>query len=395
MKKILFPLAVALVVLNSCGNFDSPDKVSTSDGNTDNTRVPIELMTSNPLAVVSTRGVGSVGDFEKDPKNSWNQEKLLISMFKKDDVDFGYAIKDYDDGDAEVMKDMIAYASASVGKPDLYYVSMTSFKYYPARGTYTFFGYCIDDAINIPTGGTKADAYHLNDDKTERSVDVKIDGSQDIMVAATSSPESLPAGFTENMLYNSYTASNGIYPKLVFKHMLTRLRFIVKAGNEAAASSIYGVKVKAIQVKSKTTGKLVYAYNKEDGTFRLDFADVEKYLALKERSEANVMRTLTLTALRWGANGVAVEDPIGESLLVAPAKAYDIKLIVVQRLRNDATSTECSIDFPTLKLPNEANSFQAGSSYDVRIEIFGRKKSFLPEWSDGGTSNISTGDSTE
>lgn len=399
MKKVLFPLAVALVALSSCNNSDSPEKDSTSGSNQEDTRVPIELTASNPFAAASTRGVGSVGDLTDNPNNIWNKEELHISMFKKDDVDFSYAMKDYDDvdGGAEVMKDVLVYAPATDSNTNSDFVTMTSYKYYPAQGAYTFFGYRIDDAMN----GSPADAYHLSADKTERSVDVKIDGTQDIMVAASSSPESLPAGLVSYMLYSSKTARNGIHPNLVFKHMLTRLRFVVKPGNAAAADATYGVKVKAIKVNSKTTGELVYAYNKEDGAFRLDFGDEEDYLTLKERSAANTsMSALSPVTLKWDEEkDLAVKEYAGESLLVAPAKEYKIKLVIVQQLKNSSTPIESPLDLRTLKLKNEAESFQAGASYDVEIEIFGAEeikvKATLTGWSDGGTLNVSTDDFDE
>lgn len=398
MKKSLFPLTIALVALCSCGSSDNLEKTSTSDN--ESTRVPIELIVSNPFTPVTTRGVGSVGDLVDNPNNIWNKEELLISMFKRDDADFSYAMKDYDDIDvgAEVMKDVLIYAPSSDSQTNSDYVTMTSYKYYPAQGAYSFFVYRIDDAINIPAGGVQADAYHLNDAKTERSVDVKIDGTQDIMVATTSTPESLPSGFASYMLYSAKTARNGIHPNLVFKHMLTRLRFVVKPGNEAAADATYGVKIKAIKVNSKTTGELVYAYNKEDGDFRLDFDDTEDFLTLKERSGANTsMSRLTPVALKWDtANDVATKEYVGESLLVAPAKSYKINLTITQQLKNGTTPIESSLDLRTLILANEAESFQAGASYDVEIEIFGAEeikvKATLTGWSDGGTLNVSTDD---
>ena len=167
-------------------------------------------------------------------------------------------------------------------------------------------------------------------------------------------------GDTDRATKNSYSATaarQGLQPDLVFKHVLSRLQFKVKAGNEKAAAC--GVTVTGIKVRSKKTGELIVAYDYSKGAFetadRVIWGDViaeddfdgdpaiaegdvvtdNKYfpaLALQERTGGDpydrTMKALTPVLLTWEdatepGTGTDIKT-VGEALLVAPQDSYYI-----------------------------------------------------------------------
>ena len=98
------------------------------------------------------------------------------------------------------------------------------------------------------------------------TVPFEIDGTQDLMVAATTPS----ATYDENYLYSAKSSRNGIKPTMAFKHLLTSLTFKVKpksfdisdkATNPTSSAQWKpGYQIANIQVKSKATGELIVAY---------------------------------------------------------------------------------------------------------------------------------------
>jgi len=102
--------------------------------------------------------------------------------------------------------------------------------YYPPAGNFDFFGYHADDAVATTAAIAKTDELW--------TVPFTIDGTQDLM---STKAELTPTQVSEmgtnrpNDYYSAYAARKGVHPTLTFKHLLTRLQFSVKAGNDAAA----------------------------------------------------------------------------------------------------------------------------------------------------------------
>lgn len=98
------------------------------------------------------------------------------------------------------------------------------------------------------------------------TVPFEIDGTQDLMVAATTPS----ATYDDDYLYSAKSSRNGIKPTMAFKHLLTSLTFKVKPKSEdisdkatnptSSAQWKPGYQIANIQVKSKATGELVVAY---------------------------------------------------------------------------------------------------------------------------------------
>ena len=130
-----------------------------------------------------------------------------------------------------------------------------------ATGTY-YYKTSADDAwwsINVTNPATAAAGNQI-------TVPFEIDGTQDLMVAATTPS----ATYDDEYLYSAKSSRNGIKPTMAFKHLLTSLTFKVKPKSEdisdkatnptTSAQWKPGYQIANIQVKSKATGELVVAY---------------------------------------------------------------------------------------------------------------------------------------
>ncbi len=382
MKAVLISALCLAAMLTSCSSEQNVDQP--------NNQVAIQLSVANEGVTVDTRGTGTVGDLDGDAENTWNGEELLISMFKRNDANFDLATNNINGVETVIMDHMTVNAPTNTVASGV--VTMAT-KYFPANGAYTFFGLRLDDALY----GTEATAYTISADNSSRYVAFKIDGTQDIMVAKTKVPTELN-GLTESNLYSAKAARAGVHPELVFEHMLTRLEFTVVPGNEDAAGSS-PVSVKAIRVESKTTGRLLYAYNTPTGTFGIewDAAAGEEFLSLKERTAPNVdMTDLTPVSLQWdNVNNAAVESPVGESLMVGPADSYNMEIEIEQVLQGQATPQTTTIQINNVQLYGGA-PFEAGTSYKIAFKVWGSQEievtATLTGWKDGGNINVNTED---
>lgn len=263
MKKQFFYAAMALAVMSSCSNDNDPGVVPNPDeGNND--KVAIELGVSNPSVTVNTRGHGSVGDVE-GVNNHWSSQQLFIYMIDKatgieaeDPVGTKildntpttglkfYAPKDGSSTDIRIYKDYTAEQNNGV----------IQYKYYPANGTYKFYGYHLDDAI-IDAGQPTITADPTSKATSMMVNGITIDGTQDILGAATialpteqntanaDAPYYIANAISEwaklvsDYQFSARTARNKIKPILKFEHQLARLQFYIRAGNETAAELEY------------------------------------------------------------------------------------------------------------------------------------------------------------
>ena len=102
--------------------------------------------------------------------------------------------------------------------------------YYPPAGNFDFFGYHADDAVATTAAIAKTDELW--------TVPFEIDGTQDLMSTKAALTPTQVSGMGTSRpddYYSAYAARKGVHPTLTFKHLLTRLQFSVKAGNDAAA----------------------------------------------------------------------------------------------------------------------------------------------------------------
>lgn len=447
MKKSYFFAALAVAgLLSSCS---SDDAITTGEnGASDglNGLVEIQLGVSNNV-VTGARGTGTVGgvvDAEGNPVdgegvNEWCGQAVNVYMLNKGTLgiaEFKSEIETSVIGgpifDNAVLLTPTSTASGVATRED------ASVKYYPSKGNFDFWGYRLDqDEVQEPVFDV------INDVETDSAIYVPfvIDGSQDVMVAKPSytSEELAAAGVAEERVFSAFSARNNIQPNLLFKHLLTRLRFTVKGGNETAANDI---KVVGISIVSNATGKLVAALNKsaiDNGAEQQivwDETVAPDTLALKKRAEGDDASKPLIpllaegtdlstseaveaawdqfAALGWDAeSGEGVKTGIGEALLVSPSEDGTYKMIITLSQKvvtkrtvetneegEDVTVEEVNYElFPvefTLSNGTPAQPFLAGHSYKINATVYGLQeiviKTTLEPWADGGEIGVTPED---
>ena len=302
MKKYFMYVAFAAAsLLTSCSSEsltagDDPQNPNSED------RVPIEIGVATIPNAAITRGSGTVGGVENGgaaanndgtttgtpAANIWKGQKVKVFMYDKGTLnlalDEGNII--YNNTELTTPSETDALSSGQAKE----YLTATTIqhRYYPLTGNFDFWGYHIDDALELGAvvDGETTAASTLVDGDTEVQIPFVIDGTQDLMVA-----KAVPTAADLNALgtlggadaanrerfYSSFSARKDVQPELTFKHLLTRLSFSITGGNAAAcgwntssntapaATTTYnGVFVKSLKIYSKTTGYIVAAYTRPD-----------------------------------------------------------------------------------------------------------------------------------
>ena len=274
MKKQFFYAALAIALMSSCSKDNDPGTTTEPTNPTpevidDTTPAVIRLGINSPT-VAATRGTGSVGDLAGDAANVWRGQALQVLMVTQG------TMKDAQDNGANIFAGETFTAPKDNTTSGLITFNTGNVKYYPMQGKFDFYGYHMD-----------TNPAPVEDRSTEGSIVVTgtIDGTNDIMAAKTrfSSEDSVKlinsaltakgettytyqvvtnktiarsdnntaitdaANSTDNTLlstelskaYSSYAARRGVQPTLIFKHLMSRLKFHVRAGEEKAGLAYY------------------------------------------------------------------------------------------------------------------------------------------------------------
>lgn len=399
MKKSIFFAAAFAGVLCSC----SQDEANEGGGAVLDGRVPIQIGVSQPSVSVS-RGIGTVGGTEESGLNVWQGQQFKVSMFKK-----GSYQPAVDEEENQLF--MNADFDAPVGYASDYATAsvQTGNKYYPTAGEFDFVGYYLDGAEGsaVPAGPAEGEGPY--------TVNVTIDGSQDIMTASavpTDLSDPVYDGIDVTRLFSAYSARQGVVPTLNFEHKLVRLVFNAKPGNVNASSTAelggdeYGVQIKSISIESQNTGVLTVAQLGEEGHIvpgDLVFSGDPVPLYLKQRQAGDDLGTmelvdLTPAVLHWDAEaaegqGAGKLEQVGEALLVqelkGEVKAYKMTIVLNQLMPGEQTPREFTMT-TDVELPE--GSFKAGSSYNVNITVWGLEQisiqASLTAWEPGGNIDL-------
>ncbi len=411
-----FALAAA-GMLTACSNDD------TLGGNGEQNVSEQQIRLGVASSKVQTRGTGTVGGMTDDD-NKWAGQTLWVYMLQKGSMDLALYKAPAAGGvatpDVEVFnnKEFKAPTTADNTKSGLATTADGTIAYYPVSGNYDFWGYRVDDAAvgGTPTvkivddNGDEVTADHM-DQATKRVVDIKIDGSQDIMAgkAAPSADEVTKLGGYADNFYSAYAARKGVQPNITFEHLLTRFTFEVRAGSKATAGLPAGgntdaVKVTGVSVGSKTTGTLTVAYTgaTKAAADLLTFTGDASPLILKQRDEAVADNNAPLVALKpvtltWTDDAATIGDvlKVGEALLVAPGeKEYPLTIALSQDVLQKVGEAKVTMPLEqkaTIKMDG-TKTFEPGKSYKVTITVYGlediRVTATLVPWADGGSIDI-------
>ncbi len=412
-----FALAAA-GMLTACSNDD------TLGGNENVSEQQIRLGVAS--SKVQTRGTGTVGGMT-DTENVWAGQTLWVYMLQKGSMDLGYyKTPDEAAGTAAVgtaVFDNKQFKAPNTAASGLATTADGTIAYYPVSGNYDFWGYRVDDAVTL-AGANATPAVKTVDDTdkevdadkaTKRVVDIKIDGSQDIMAgkAAPSADEVTKLGNYKENFYSAYAARKGVQPNITFKHLLTRFTFEVRAGSKAtagvsASGNTGAVRVQGISVGSQTTGTLTVAYTgeKKEAADLLTFTGDASPLKLMQRATPDADHNAPLEALKevpltWPATGEAtVGDviPVGEALLVAPGQTeYPLTIALAQKVKKNTADKEADMEDKPLEQKavikmDGTQKFEPGKSYKVTITVYGLEgievTATLVPWADGGSIDI-------
>lgn len=413
MKKMFFFALAAAGMLTACSNYD------TLGGNGDQNVSEQQIRLGVASSKVQTRGTGTVGGMT-DAENVWAGQTLWVYMLQKGSMDLAYykapAVGTTAAAETEVFnnKKFNAPNAADNTKSGLATTADGTIAYYPVSGNYDFWGYRVDDAVAgdpvvklVNDAGDEVAA----DLATKRVVDIKIDGSQDIMAgkAAPSTDEVAKLGNYADNFYSAYAARKGVQPNITFNHLLTRFTFEVRAGSKATAGLPAGgntdaVKVTGVSVDSKTTGTLTVAYTGETKAAAdlLTFTGDASALTLKQRDAALADNNAPLVALEpvsltWTDDAATIGDVIkvGEALLVAPGQTeYPLTIALSQDVLQKVGETKVTMPLEqkaTIKMDG-VKAFEPGKSYKVTITVYGLEEikvtATLVPWVDGGSIDI-------
>ena len=361
MKKYLFFALAAVGMLSSCSSDDAVS--SGSDPVDDNSLVPIRI----GLGQTITRGTGTVGGFDDTNDNVWNQQEINVFMLYKDSMELALF------QGAELYNNSV-FTTPNALQTGLATPKDQSIKYYPPQGKYDFWGYRLNDATILSSNG-----YDLSDDSL--TIEFKIDGSQDVMLAkavpsAADTAKLVAAGdATAERAFSSYAARHDVQPNLVFKHHLTRLTFEAIPGGVGAVSETSPVVIDSIKVIAPNHGTMVVA---STGDIRGEKQGIiwkadKDSLVLKERSAGDTpkdLQKLTSVSLRGKTVGQPVS--VGEALLVAPDKNYDLVIFLHQNLPTQiGSAVSKTVKFDYKDVIQRAGDFNKGTSYKVQITLWG------------------------
>lgn len=388
-KSFMFATMSAAVLFAGCSSNDDLAANLSGQEDLDGDQVAIQIGVASK-ASMAMRGTGTVGDIEGQETNIWNGEQINVLMYEIDSETglptfnpvLGADKKALYDGSTTLYTPLTGEDTdsgiakeATEGSDPLIDPSNAKYKvkYYPQTGRSDFWGYYLG---GVGAESALAESAKIEGDLTQgyQTLGFVIDGTHDLMVAKAPTTKSVGTFEAEELtsnqsteiaqdatlkaraMNNSYSATaarQGLQPDLVFKHLLSRLQFKVKAGNEKAANC--NVTVTGIKIRSKKTGDLIVAYDYTTKTYtdaeRIIWANVEaeedftddivtgtdvtgknEYypaLELKQRKSEDdrTMVELEKVALTWNANGEGEDvKSIGEALLVAPQDSYYIEV---------------------------------------------------------------------
>lgn len=381
MKKISFAALMVAVALSSCSNEPLPGVDQEAESND---LVPVSLgLNMGQADVEVTRGTGTVGG-TTDATNVWNYENLYVLMTTSDSraLEDANAEWGFTSVKGQILKEQ--FDNSFFARPesvvrdgnDVWTLNYQcdpneggNLKYYPTQGTSDFFAYHVDDAATSVDSKGNPEIEKVNN---AISVNFTMDGSQDLMTGKAD-VSVIPASL-ESDGFSAKTARANVIPNIKMKHMLSRLTFTLKNGNQMTN----GVSVDDITVESKYQGKMFVAY-KELPNNIIEWDSQVKELELMQKPVssdaeyfANSLATgkcplkQFVTIVMDGVNDVEA----GEALFICPGETqYKLRLYV--RYAIDGGAEEEKIIPINFKHPDGTSKFEAGKSYHLNVTIYG------------------------
>ena len=365
---MFFYAAIASVAFASCSK-----DVDVTVNNVTNDDAPVAIAFQMGSSFdVTVRGTGAVGGLgtEEDP-NDWNQQTLKVYMFDK-----GTLTPTWNSTSRKAYFLNTSVTAPATGDSGEATYGDGVLQYYPSSGEFDFFAYHGDDAV------TTDPVY--NDVDTTYTVEVNIDGSQDLMVAKANlndqdtetiarwETNNVGKKFDFNRVYSAYSARRNIQPRFTFEHLLSRFVFQAEAAEEGAAGA-NGIQITQIVVKAPSVGVMTVAALDEEnlgvvfGTAPADSAD----MVLTDRGN-----TMEIKELEWDTEaGKGTPVRMGESMLLPAGGTEYVAYISYKQQKLDGTLIN-DVYVAPITLSKKA-AFQAGTQYKVTIKVYDFKNIIL------------------
>lgn len=381
MNKTWIFAAMALALGTSC----SKEKGIDID---DSSRQEILLGTGSTINVSpASRGYGAVGGLTG--ANNWNGETVYV-----------YGINNTATGDAKfAINAQAATAPSGQATGALSWVGGVHF-YYNGNDLYDFYAVHVDDAIADAENGANALKIASGTDleKAPLTVDLILNGTQDIMVAVPNKEKDIEGNdkvSDTGKLYSAWSSRRGVKPNLVFTHLLTRLNFMAMCGNTALPEAGKEIKITKIEVLD--------VFNKA----KLSIIPEQKLTTVAKDPEAKVNFELMKED---GGDLVPFDTPhevssiddfeqVGANMLVCPESAYKAKIYLEQDgdgdgkiIESEKTNREYDIKLGDSKV------FEAGYMYNIKLTVYSLERieieATLKPWEQGGDVNIGQDEDT-
>ena len=372
MKKQWLLAMCATAMMASCAK----DKTIALDNGADGTPEEIilgagqylsaEVEQGKPMKAAS-RGIGSVGDLSTGT-NQWNGEAVYV-----------YGIVSALEGDAQfVINGDEATAPTGTAKDALAWKETDKHYYYDGNNLYDFYGCHVDGAATdmaIPGGTNLA--------KDGFSVTVKINGTQDLMVAMPDKESDRtaegvdPEVTTTKNLYSAWSSRRGVKPNLVFKHVLTRLTFKAKCGNAVAyeeGKEVYITSVKVVDAKNKGTLTIIPTAGNQQVFTASDVAeDKADFSLMQGPTDPRTSKELApFGEVKITGNKDNDFVQIGVPMMLVPGGEYYIVITTKQDADGDGEfeKDEQVLNPAPVKIA-VTDGFKAGYNYNVKLTVYG------------------------
>ena len=338
MKKILLFSFAVLAFAASCqkpqNDLFEPDPLD--DG------TPVKVMLGTNVLNATAKGSGPLEQFNKTD----------LRVFAIDN-----ASTDWKSGDPFLLKNYSVTATGGSSAP-----SLETDKYYKDNVNYKFYGYYVDNIAHLDN--------NLTIEQNAVTLPVEITGYEDILLATTIEKNDYKAAqdnaqlegktFNTNRVYSAYSARRDVVPNLVFEHMLTRLDFVFKTGEEVNSNT--RVEIVGIAVKSVINGTLIVAGDQD----LVPATEAETALNLRYPTETNFLEMPNTK------DGVAIFGSNSNSIMVYPkAGSYELTVKVRQSKKIGADWTPGSVETRTFPIALTSGSFKAGNKYEVTVITYG------------------------
>lgn len=385
MNRLISYLLSAMLLLTSCQD-DSYKGAPENLYGYGSQSIPVVVALGDPSGGIA-KGAGAIDNMEQ-----WDGKYIYVYAFNRKDMNsfssYSYARRDkcLVDGSVENRNSKAgkkarlaaddSYAKWELEEPDMIYPSGDK-----SKTSFDFFAYYLD---NIEPSYS---AYKRTDNSV--SIDIEIDGSQDIMSSKAELSDGQLRPFTEKdrvsvieNAFSFYTAQRNIAPTFMFKHHLVRLEFEILSCMISERPK--RVVVHSLAVKSKFKADFTVA-DKDGSRLGLAFSDEKKSMPLREKDGTEMPDDKYFVTSAPDEESLQYRMELDGNLLVAPDEEYEVVLIMTEEYENGVVVVERHTAPLTITYPN---GFQAGNQYKVKLKIQGVNKVLvyvdIEPWGYGG-----------